>query len=94
MQRLWATVAAVWATIAIVGVLAWTHAAAKPVPQATPITLVVKGANGKQQLVVVPDATAGTSHATTRTSPAAASAQSAGAPIVTAAAAAATGAAV
>jgi hypothetical protein len=68
MRRVWATVVGVWALVAIVGVIAWTRPQASPVSQATPAVLVVKGKNGKQQLVVVKP-TAGT-HATTQTSPA------------------------
>jgi anti-sigma-K factor RskA len=68
MRRVWATVVSVWATIAIVGVLAWTRAQTPtPVTGATPTVMVVKGKNGKQQLVVVQTAAA---HATTQTSPA------------------------
>ena len=69
MRRVWATVVSVWATIAIVGVLAWTRAQAPaPVTGATPTVMVVKGKNGKQQLVVVRSGAA--PHATTQTSPA------------------------
>ncbi len=69
MQRIWATVLSVWAMLAIVTVLAWTH----PTPTAAPSTpaaqtLVVKGANGKQQVVLVQPASAGAPHATTGTS--------------------------
>ena len=68
MQRVWAAVLSVWATIAIVGVLAWSHAPTAPVAQATPTTLVVTGKNGSRHLVVVP-AAAPAAHATTHTSP-------------------------
>jgi hypothetical protein len=69
MRRVWATVVSVWATIAIVAVLAWTRAQAPaPVTGAAPTVMVVKGKNGKQQLVVVQSAA--TPHATTQTSPA------------------------
>ncbi len=67
MRRVWATVAAVWAMLAIVGVLAWSRANPAPLPSATPTVLVVKGKNGKQQLVVVQPSAA--AHATTQTSP-------------------------
>jgi hypothetical protein len=67
MRRVWATVAAVWAMLAIVAVLAWTRQAPSAIPAATPTVLVVKGKNGKQQLVVL-RSTAG-AHATTQTSP-------------------------
>ena len=69
MQRVWTVVLSVWAMLAIVAVLAWTHRLA-PVaaPQSIPQTLVVKGANGKQQLVVVQPGSLGATHATTHTS--------------------------
>ncbi|MGD0716070.1 MAG: hypothetical protein ABSB24_18120 [Gaiellaceae bacterium] len=69
MQRIWAVVLSVWAMLAIVAVLAWTHPpAASPAPAAAAQTLVVKGANGKQQLVVVQPTAVGATHATTSTS--------------------------
>jgi hypothetical protein len=69
MRRVWATVVSVWAVLAIVAMLAWTRAQAPaPLSQATPTVLVVKGKNGKQQLVVVKSAAG--AHATTQTSPA------------------------
>ncbi len=69
MRRVWATVVSVWATVAIVGVLAWTRAQAPaPVTGATPTVMLVKGKNGKQHLVVVQSSAA--PHATTQTSPA------------------------
>jgi hypothetical protein len=70
MQRVWVVVLSVWAMLAIVAVLAWSH---RPSPvalsPASPQTLVLKGANGKRQLVVVqaPSSAAGP-HATTSTS--------------------------
>lgn len=67
MRRVWATVLSVWATISVVGVLAWTNAPARPLAQPSPTTLVVKGKNG--QLVVVPASAATAPHATTQTSP-------------------------
>jgi hypothetical protein len=69
MQRIWTVVLSVWAMLAIVSVLAWSH---RPVPvsaaQAAAQTLVVKTVNGKRQLVVVQPAALGASHATTQTS--------------------------
>jgi cyanate permease len=67
MRRVWATVVAFWAMLAIVGVIAWSRQAPSTVPSATPTVMVVKGKNGKQQVVVV-QPTAG-AHATTQTSP-------------------------
>lgn len=68
MQRVWTVVLSVWAMLAIVAVLAWTHGSPAPPPQATPQTLVLEGANGKQQLVVVQPGALGATHATTATS--------------------------
>jgi cyanate permease len=69
MQRVWITVLSVWAMLAIVAVLAWTHRPA-PVaqPQATPQTLVVQTPNGKRQVVVLQPGAVGAAHATTHTS--------------------------
>ena len=67
MRRVWATVAAVWAMLAIVAVLAWSRQAPAPMPAASPTVVVVKGRNGTQHLAVVQPA-AGV-HATTQTSP-------------------------
>ena len=69
MQRVWAVVLSVWAMLAIVAVLAWSHRpVASPPPAAAAQTLVVKGASGKQQLVVVQPGAVGATHATTSTS--------------------------
>ncbi|HET8529379.1 MAG TPA: hypothetical protein VFL60_10740 [Gaiellaceae bacterium] len=70
MQRVWIAVASVWAMLLLVAVLAWSYAPAGPLPQAQPHTIVVRGANGKQQLVVV-QPPAGQTHASTHTSGAA-----------------------
>jgi len=67
MRRVWAAVLSVWATIAIVGVLAWTNAPLRSAAQATPQTVVVTK-NGKQQLVVLSSSTTA-AHATTHASP-------------------------
>jgi hypothetical protein len=67
MRRVWTTIVAFWAMLAVVGVLAWTRQPSSPLPAAAPTVLVVKGKNGKQQLVVVQPAAA--AHATTRSSP-------------------------
>lgn len=53
MRRVWASLVAVWATLAIVAVLAWSHMPPPAQPQAAPQTLVVKGKNGKSHVVVV-----------------------------------------
>jgi hypothetical protein len=69
MQRIWTVVLSVWAMLAIVAVLAWAQRpVASPAPAAAAQTLVVKGANGKQQLVVVQPGAVGATHATTSTS--------------------------
>ena len=71
MRRVWATVASVWALLAIVAGLAWTRQpVAAPPQQVQPTTLVVPTANGGKQLVVVPASAPGAPHATTQTSPA------------------------
>ena len=66
MRGVWSTIASVWLLFAVLAVLAWTRQ--QPAPTQSPV-VVIKGKNGQQ--LVVP-ATAGTSHATTRTSPVAA----------------------
>lgn len=68
MRRVWAAVLSVWATIAIVGVLAWTNAPFRSAAQPTPQTLVVKTKNGTQQLVVLSSSSTA-AHATTHASP-------------------------
>ena len=54
MRRVWASLVAVWATLAIVAALAWSRI---PPPSAQPAgvsrTLVVKTKNGKSHVVVV-----------------------------------------
>jgi len=69
MERVWTVVLSVWAMLAIVTVLAWSH---RPVPmsspQIAPQTLVVKTIHGKKQLVLVQGVAAGPTHATTATS--------------------------
>ena len=71
MRRVWATVVAVWATLAIVAGLAWTRPApVQPLAQPATTTLVVKGKNGTQRFVVVKSAAATAApHATTQASP-------------------------
>jgi hypothetical protein len=66
MRRAWSTVAALWAMLAIVAVLAWTRQAPSPLPAASRTVLVVKGKHGLQRLVVQASPAA---HATTQTSP-------------------------
>ena len=66
MQRVWAVVLAVWAMLAIVAVLAWSYRPVAAAPTAAAQTMVVKTANGKQQVVVLKAPAA--SHATTATS--------------------------
>jgi hypothetical protein len=70
MRRVWASVVAVWATLAIVAGLAWTRQApVQPLAQPSATTLVVKGKNGTQRLVVVGSTAATAPHATTQASP-------------------------
>lgn len=69
MQRVWTVVLSVWAMLAIVAVLAWSHRPTPaPLPQAAAQTLVVKGPNGTKQLVVLQPSAVGAPHATTQTS--------------------------
>jgi len=69
MQRTWTVVLSVWAMLAIVAVLAWSHRPAPALPpQAAAQTLVIKTVNGKPQLVVVRPAALGAAHAMTQTS--------------------------
>ena len=68
MQRIWVVVLSVWAMLAIVAVLAWSsRPAVSAAPSPAAQTIVVKGANGKQQLVLVQPAV-GATHATTSSS--------------------------
>jgi hypothetical protein len=54
MRRVWAAVITVWATLAVVAALAWSHQPAASVLQATPVTILVPGKNGgKPHLVRV-----------------------------------------
>lgn len=71
MRRVWTSVVAVWATLVIVAVLAWTRQPPPgPVAQPAATTLVVKGKNGTTQRFVVLGSTASAApHATTQTSP-------------------------
>ncbi len=69
MRGIWATLISVWALFAVVAVLAWTRQQPAGAPQQGPSAVVVKGKNGTRQLVLLPAASTGTAHATTRTSP-------------------------
>ena len=70
MRRVWATVVAVWATLAIVAGLAWTrHVPAQPLAQPAPTTLVVKGKNGMHRIVLLGSTAATAPHGTTQPSP-------------------------
>ena len=46
MRRVWASVITVWATLAVVAALAWSHQPVAAAPQATPVTILVPGKNG------------------------------------------------
>ena len=64
MQRIWTVVLSVWAMLAIVAVLAWSHRPIPaPPPQAAAQTFVVKNVNGTKQLVAVQPAAVGAPHA-------------------------------
>ena len=67
MQRVWVSVPAVWALLAIVAVLAWTHRPLATAQPQSPRAVVVQTANGKRQVVLLAPAV-GASHATTHTS--------------------------
>lgn len=69
MQRVWVAVVSVWALLALVAVLAWTHRPA-PAPLSAPAsrTIVVQTQNGKRQVVVLQPGALGPAHATTQTS--------------------------
>jgi cyanate permease len=68
MQRIWTVVLSVWAMLAIVAVLAWTHhPAVMSSPQPAAQTYVTQIVHGKKQLVLVQPAL-GATHATTSTS--------------------------
>jgi hypothetical protein len=70
MRRVWATVVAVWATLAIVAGLAWTRQPpVQPAARPAATTLIVKGKSGTQRFVVVGSAAAVAPHATTQASP-------------------------
>ncbi len=70
MRRVWATIVAVWATLAIVAGLAWARQApVQPVAQPAATTLVVKSKSGTKQFVVVGSTAATAPHATTQASP-------------------------
>jgi cyanate permease len=69
MQRIWTVALSVWAVLAIVAVLAWSHRpTATPPPQAAARTIVVQTPNGKRQFVVLQPGALGAAHATTQTS--------------------------
>ncbi|HEX6762908.1 MAG TPA: hypothetical protein VF094_08920 [Gaiellaceae bacterium] len=46
MRRIWAAVITVWATLAVVAALAWSHQPVSGAPRATPITILVPGKSG------------------------------------------------
>ena len=71
MRNVWATIFATWALFGVLAILAWTRPQPSSGPTSIPTAVVVKGKNGKSQLVVVQGG-ATASHATTRTSPVAA----------------------
>jgi hypothetical protein len=64
MRRVWATVASVWALLAIVAVLAWSHPPLQSPTNGGATVVVIKGKKG--HAVVLPGAVA--THTTTHTS--------------------------
>jgi len=67
MQRVWASVLAVWALLALVAVIAWSRPPT-PVAQSGSRTVVIRTANGGHRAIVLTPPP----HATTQTSPASA----------------------
>ena len=70
MRRVWASILAVWSTLAIVAVLAWSHAPAATPSPASPVTVLVQGKNGKSHLAkafVLPSGAS--AHTATHSSP-------------------------
>jgi hypothetical protein len=66
MRRVWAAVLAVWSTVAIVAVLAWTQPPVRSYAvQGTPAVVVVRGRGGVKQLARVVLLPAGTGAQTT-----------------------------
>jgi hypothetical protein len=63
MRRVWAAVASLWALLAIVAVLAWSHPPVQP-PSGGAMVVVIKGKKG--HAIVLPGAVA--THTTTHTS--------------------------
>ena len=59
MRRVWASLLAVWSTLALVGVLAWSQPAPRPVAQ-SPQVVYVQRAGGRQaaHVVLLPAGTA------------------------------------
>jgi hypothetical protein len=69
MQRLWTVAISVWALLAIVVALAWSHRPALVVsPQPAALSYVIRTVNGKQQLVLVQASALGPTHGTTSAS--------------------------
>jgi cyanate permease len=69
MQRVWTIAISVWAMLAIVAVLAWSHRPAlASSPQPTAQSFVIRTVNGKPQLVLVHNGALGATHGTTSTS--------------------------
>ena len=70
MRRVWATVASVWAMLAIVAVLAWARPPApRALGQPAATTLLIKGKHGTQRVLLVSSVSGAAPHAMTHTSP-------------------------
>lgn len=67
MQRVWVATLSVWALLAIVAVLAWTHRPLATAQAQSMRTAIVQTASGKRQVVLLVPAV-GAAHATTHTS--------------------------
>jgi hypothetical protein len=71
MRRIWASIVTVWATLAIVAGLAWSHPQPTAAATTRPVTVLVRGKNGQLHPVqVLVTSSAARAHATTHTSPA------------------------
>ena len=76
MRRVWAAVITVWATLAVVAALAWSHQPVAGISQASPVTILLPGKNGgkphKVRVLVLPTGSA--AHSATHSSQSAGSA--------------------
>jgi hypothetical protein len=69
MRRVWAAVTSVWALLAILGVLAWTHPPVQPARSGGANVVVIKGKGAAARAVVLHGGSALAPHTTTHSSP-------------------------